>query len=132
MTSPDKPLHVRVAEVLGFGHVGLCSWGDWHFTLGSGALFRPDFTDLSKACAWEELDGPRCEHGERYIPRFDTSWSATGPLIERFGINLAFLNDNAWEASRYNGDDPCEGRTPLLAVCNLIVAAPHISLDTTA
>lgn len=68
-------------------------------------------------------------------PRYDTSWEATGPLIERYAIDLS------WHPANEDGDSErwlavawipirkgvpvevkkVEGPTPLIAVCELIL-----------
>lgn len=67
-------------------------------------------------------------------PRYDTDWSATGPLIEKYGLTLAKREDaEEWLAApRQSYLDEHDGYlayvtrpfalgpTPLLAVCNLI------------
>jgi hypothetical protein len=68
------------------------------------------------------------------VPRYDTSWKAMGPQIERFGITLTAPGnhgeeDTKWLASKHAGwvsghpiDDESLDATPLLAACNLILA----------
>ena len=64
------------------------------------------------------------------IPKYDTSWSATGPLIERYHFSLSYILTDctycvyAWQA--YDAGPVSErewgyGDTPLLAICNLIL-----------
>lgn len=109
----EKPLHVRVAEALG------CSWpkhyidGDaWHCRCG----------------CYEHAGGDDSDSSE--IFRYDTDWSATGPLIEKYSISVtrtwkAMLEDipgDNWiacikDANRGFADGP----TPLVAVCNLLL-----------
>jgi hypothetical protein len=91
----DKPLHVQVAKALGWiGCVRKPGTGWWGKAPGSSGLLPLD--------------------------RFDKSWSATGRLIEKYGIDV-FKQAPNWKAV-------CEetlqgtGTTPLIAVCNLILA----------
>lgn len=116
--SREKPLHVRVAEALG--------WTEVHLEEHGGANGTP---------AWY---GTRAANDHVYasldvrwfgVPRFDESWSATGPLIERFRIDLFSREGNGvWTARAWvPNDDPIEtlkraGNEPLTAVCNLILA----------
>jgi hypothetical protein len=103
----DKPLHVRVAEAL-------------------GSMVR-----LQEGW-WERLDGAIWTAA---IPRYDTDWSATGPLIEKYGITVtpgSCLGQfkSPWVAARdfvaecdgWASDEDADGPTPLLAACNLLLA----------
>jgi len=108
-------LHVQVAIVLGWtdAEVGSHPWPAFGIPPG-----KTDYFNIAP------------------IPRYDTDWSATGPLIERYGIELsvAFPGDFgqdgfAWSAQ--TGADsrspspitvPHVGQTPLLAVCYLLLA----------
>lgn len=107
----DKPLHVRVAEALG--------WRDLTLWLPSKDLWT----------------GRHPLGMEAEVPHYDTSWEATGPLIEKYGIALVreeMFGKTWWEA--YAGlhlgcdgaewsmraDGECD--TALQAVCNLILS----------
>ncbi len=111
----DKPLHVQVAEALGWKRDEACSLMPPERCYGSGVM-----------------DGKRC-----CVSRYDTDWSATGPLIEKHKINLSKGNRGKWFATTIDPDgEPscwhlgeecgfapcgCESSTPLIAVCNLIL-----------
>lgn len=106
----DKPLHVRVAEALGWINV---------------LPFEADgIVDESN---WTG-DDPSGEGG--FVPNYDTDWSATGPLIEKNGIAifptseavLAKTSFGRWTASILAFESCESGPTPLIAVCNLILA----------
>lgn len=115
----DKPLHVRVAEALGCTSKPLSN-GEWFCECAS----RRDVDEC-----------PATGYGTGgTIPRYDTSWEATGPLIERTGIavmpwSLHPSPERRWHAC-LEGGEACEsrhapiayGETPLIAVCNLILA----------
>lgn len=92
----EKPLHVKVAEALGWS--------------------RSDSVGVSDDGRWWS---PIC-------PRYDTDWSATGPLIERYEIHLFSERHTGtgvtWEAERPLGEVTGYGSTPLIAVCNLLLA----------
>lgn len=98
----EKPLHVRVAEAL-------------------GAQIR------LKDGWWERLDGS----WTAAIPRYDTAWEATGPLIERFCLALRppaeppQIGSSLWEAYWWGADEEetTAGSSdgPLIAVCLLIL-----------
>jgi hypothetical protein len=122
MTSPDKPLHVRVAEVLGWRNIFL-----------AGNFMVPDSDLYMGHKPGEMLVG---KEGLSGVPRYDLLWSATGPLIERFGIGVWKdwpTSIDPWTAHADKGDAKEYGATALLAVCNLIVANPqHFSLDSRA
>lgn len=127
----DRPIHVRVAEVLG--------WTD----LAEKEIKLPE--DPAPRRTWFGKPGairPRWFSGLEIdarcaVDQYDEDWSATGPLIEYFRIRLT-ANDQAWFATTYdsegdpfcwhlgpsNGFAPCDDAapTPLLAVCRLILA----------
>lgn len=66
------------------------------------------------------------------IPAYDTDWSATGPLIEKYQLDLwfrpggIFRDPDEWAATNDTRVGPdggsLTGPTPLMAVCNLILA----------
>lgn len=104
----DKPLHVQVAEALG-RKVELIE-GDWY--VGKVSPTR-----------------------SALVPRYDTSWCATGPLIAKYGIELFTLwpGDRGQDGFRWGAqtgadnrspehhERMAEGPTPLLAVCILLL-----------
>lgn len=104
-TVTDKPLHVRVAEALGMEEIKR----DGNGMPGMTSVI---YINTNRQC----LAG--C------CPRYDTDWSATGPLIEKYGIDFYRCEDwdssPRWEADR--DDLTRTGPTPLIAVCNLILA----------
>jgi hypothetical protein len=100
-----RPLHVRVAEALG--------WVDMRPRSEDG-LWGGQAPDVS----WPWTSPPR----------YDTDWSATGPLIEKYGIRVELTGPvvihpiGKWRADYGFGEHDGFGATPLLAVCNLILA----------
>jgi hypothetical protein len=91
----EKPLHVRVAEAIG--------WTEVHDTGGSSMVAgEPNY--WRGRPPGERLVIPR--QAWPVVPRYDADWAATGPLIERF--NLSLLR---------NTEDP-----PLIEVCRRILA----------
>lgn len=107
----DKPLHVQVAEALGCSVMEVA--GVWYDEA--------------------EVDAAEARHDSfsaRPIPHYDTDWSATGPLIEKYKITLEHYEEPGffnWRASTADvdcnkWDAPITGETPLLAVCHLILA----------
>ena len=117
----EKPLHVRVAEALG-----------WHDLECRGEIKHAgQWTGFPPGVAADD----RPFHERWLIPTFDTEWSATGPLIDKYGIGFMpardqgecvafrgreiFLNDVAGEIAI---EEWASAETPLLAVCNLILA----------
>lgn len=112
--SPEKPLHVQVAE----------------------ALERIDTWEVQekggKGKRWvlsPKAGGPGGSGVWAYVPLYDTDWAATGPLIEQYGFWLRQLDQTLsgpqpWHAFR-NDDLTFPrgfGPTPLIAVCRLILA----------
>jgi len=107
---PARPLHVKVAEALG------CKpYYDTSGVLGIG---------WKCGCSDEEHRDE--EEGIHTLARYDTDWSATGPLVEKYGISLACTardKDGRWLFG-YADLDSTEGpgTTPLIAVCGLLLA----------
>lgn len=121
----EKPLHVRVAEAL-----------------GCRAIHYPDDPPERWACTCKDY-GHRFDGGADYVASYDTDWSATGPLIEKYEIDVwreHWTKDGVpggvWIAGRakdrtvdspnyeiaYESANEGQGETPLAAVCNLILA----------
>jgi len=105
----DKPLHVQVAEALGC-KVECEHQGGW---CGCGSPWPHGQKDLE--------DGGQIG----WLARYNTDWSATGPLIEQFRPTLSPLGQG-WRAELNvkGGDVVAYSRdaSPLVAVCRLIVA----------
>jgi len=105
----SKPLHVQVAEALGHSVADINTFYGW-------MRVPPD--------NWNGTDPIPGD-----IPHYDTDWSATGPLIEKYSISVA-------PQSRSHLDVPPSWQTdhkgesvyfqispsPLEAVCNLLLA----------
>lgn len=122
----EKPLHVRVAEALGWERVTIpvagierCLEGGTH--------------------AWRVPGGHivGCETCDQVPPRYDTSWLDTGPLIEKYGISisgvyydaladLVDVDHRGWLAGKLFPNETFirqrAGYTPCEAICNLILA----------
>lgn len=148
MTAPEqKPLHVRVAEAL--GDKPRRSWSVMN------RAEKGVFIDFETK--WE-ADADVADHAQRYpaglyaeegahvverqhFPKYDTDWSATGPLIERFSIALrppneperiggeyweayAWVYPAGWDGKGYhNVEEITKGdRSALVAVCKLLLA----------
>lgn len=98
--SDEKPLHVSVSEALGWTECVLGDDGHWRGSKDDGIM--------------------------RVIPRFDTSWCATGVLLEKFEIDLSKTDRSRWTAisplHNGRGFDSVEAKTPCEAICGLIVA----------
>lgn len=135
----EKPLHVRTAEALGWTEIV-------HFTPAKSSVIAPVWagTPPEGYEHWKhgitEADFVHFKSGgppRRTIPRYDTDWSATGPLIEKYalllnppGRNLSFwvvgtgtkLGDPREGENQIEGGTVSAGSTPLIAICNLILA----------
>lgn len=125
----EMPLHVRVALALGYVWAKHLPDVD---SLHPGARFV-----TRKVNQWSEpADGsePLAVVGDKPawadVPRFDTDWAATGPLIERLGISVRKVHPSyekshgRWEAEV--GAVAVYGETALLAVCELILKLPPL------
>lgn len=127
--SEEKPLHVRVAEALGC-RLAIYNLGDrTTYECGCAPERAGDLTNCRRYPHGQDAitdDGER--YGSSMLPLYDTDWAATGPLIERFKLDVwcSLGGDprNPW-ASRADfapGEPEMRGSTPLVAVCWLIVA----------
>lgn len=132
----DRPLHVRTAEALGWKGIEDAPKIDRERSALEGrpvVVGSEWFGRATEDCPkWGALVKAYASYA---VPRYDTDWSATGPLIERYGIELRNDgNSKGWEAVWPGGTDyearslfanpliEGTGPTPLVAVCNLILA----------
>jgi hypothetical protein len=135
----EKPLNVRVAEALGctpvYGTYKVSPETPYERT--EGPLWRclcpkPEETEDDAWHVERVPSSPR--HIERgcgrslEVARYDVSWFATGPLIERYGFATWLVPANVlgpaeWRACLESTDEGSfSGPTLLVAVCKLIVA----------
>lgn len=110
--SNEKPLHVLVAEALG--------WRAFPYMLLNVAW-------------WEQACVPPGEYPHistaRPLPRYDTDWSATGPLLLEFriGIDPAIkTSDPAQPGQNWVAREPVSklfeiDSDPLVAACRLLL-----------
>jgi hypothetical protein len=117
-----RPLHIRVADALGWTGLTSATIGDD----GEHWLGKPPAT-LPGAYSFVEAINRKeriLTIGSGSVPRYDTDWSATGPIIERLRIELD--SDLPWSAALFfdrRGDfHSGGGPTALLAVCNLLLS----------
>ena len=107
----ESPLHVRVAEILGW--VGISKDG-----FGAHA-------------PWSGAATPGCMR--EWIPRYDLDWRESGRLIDRYDIEVGPTYSGMgsalprWTAAvgcrdERDGEEFARGETPLIAVCNLLLA----------
>lgn len=133
----EKPLHARVAEALGW-RAWQSKHGHWIVTHGEGADEPGETCEAGFHMRRDKFDP---QTGERlpgrqwwdecgHVPRYDTDWSATGPLIEKYKLCVDISPEGAnptlaWVVikPRTRWDYKCGyGPTPLIAACNLILA----------
>lgn len=139
----DKPIHVQVAEALGRkrpSEEGRCDACGWPVVEEGGQGCWPS------NCSMRPI--PKGDSRADAPARYDLDWSATGPLVEKYGINVVnFLShqDIRYWWADWRGEEKacptCDHRTheeirsaeifgvepkyestPLLAICNLIIA----------
>jgi hypothetical protein len=121
----DKPLHVQVAEVLGWTNLTDSGYGRY---------------DGDPPEDWPEYVGFDFKLSQVLVPRYDTDWAATGPLLEKYRISTGkynpwFQGGKYYAVQRYQsaseedalaqmGPEPYEttGDTTLQAACLLILA----------
>ena len=112
--SAEKPLYVLVAEALGWTD---CSISGWTRFRGERIVEDNRF--------WSGVSPYRAELRtiQDKLPRYDTDWSATGPLIEKYRIEIEPFMDS-WRV-RSVGDPTGtreQQKSLLIAICNLILA----------
>ncbi len=136
----DKPLHVQVAEALGMTLVDRSTAvrisNERHVKnndeVERSLGIRPPFNDYEH---WYSGAGPYIlsdsTFGLDQVPAYDTSWEATGPLIEKYKISLRHGEcrmhvecRNLWCATSqdHQADDRVDAVNPLVAVCYLVIA----------
>lgn len=130
----EKPLtlHVQVALALG-----------WTVCHDEADMYHPP----GKECLKDKNEGWGCDEeasGADVVHHYDTDWSATGPLIERYAIGIeppTHQDDPVWAVRPKDGDpalsawkastcaaetrweyETVEGSSALIAVCRLILA----------
>ena len=93
----------------------------WHWLGIGGAKMsdevRPLHVKVAEALMWPGSPADP--------PRYDTDWSATGPLIDRYSIELIKEAEGRWCASSWDETKSavvCWGETPLAAACRLIIS----------
>jgi hypothetical protein len=119
VTPSEKPLHIQVAEALGWTkpyNVNGFNKHTWAATPPKGWV-----------CWYEPAyHGP---DGSFVVPDYTLDWDATGPLIEKYEIEIGkeWQEKPLWTAciNSENGltfeDGVGYGTSPLLAVCELIL-----------
>lgn len=130
----EKPLHVLVAEALGWTESREDKDNDfWFAHLPISDEERERLERAKKRGGDIMLPYQTGPHGPWYvIPRYDTDWAETGPLIEAHGINIGKHPYTLWTAStaedfphpdREQGASTnfMSGKHPLVAVCLLIL-----------
>lgn len=124
----DEPIHVKVARALGWT---TCKEG-WGF---HPPQYACDMVDPGVLICREATTG------SDIMPRYDTDWSATGPLVERYRIGICEINTNFPELRWWAGLGRGPGGSypsalapsPLLAICHLILVLRNtgkLSLDS--
>ncbi len=121
----ERPLHVRVAEALGWTElVESHSPPMWLGRLPTG-LDMPGTNFVASIDRQNRI----VTIGSGSVPRYDTDWSATGPIIERLRVHVGPVGFHRppWEAFKLMGEDQedeaysAPGQTPLGAVCDLLL-----------
>jgi hypothetical protein len=113
----DRPLHVRVAEALGWWDCAPeTTPNEWTGKQGTLAL-PPGATHV----IWNGVAVERAPESWGRVPHFDTDWAVTGPLIESHRISLDHDGFGMWKAYLRSEKVEALGRTPLVAVCELLL-----------
>jgi hypothetical protein len=93
---------------------------------------KPGFGDWeTPLCGCEDK---RHAHPSHVIFHYDTDWEATGPLIEKYHVNVVHVDrvveidgttEGAWWSAMWDERPPlfleASGTTPLIAICQLIL-----------
>jgi hypothetical protein len=124
----EKPKYVRVAEALRWTNLVFKAWfvnedgspdeaPRWHGTAPDrsyGMPLNPLWAeDIKAGRKWDEV---------WRVPHYDTDWAATGPLIEKYRLDLCRDQEEGyWEAIDHQRETSMWGASPLVAVCNLIL-----------
>lgn len=129
----ELPRYVRVAKALRWTNLEFKSWylhddgtpaeePQWH---GTAPLLNRTGYGTPLNPLWEEnIEAGRHWNELWRVPRYDKDWAATGPLIERFRLELAQDESGAWWAETGDIKDPAIqacAATPLEAICELIL-----------
>src|SRR3989304_2607202 len=114
----EKPLHVQVAQALGWTCIEYAPPNLW-----TGC--RPSSRPHSPCPSSNVLSG-------EVVPTYDTDWSATGPLIEKYELALGQTGMEdpkptwvAWWPGSCDVDTcsvDAPAHTPLLAACHLLLS----------
>jgi hypothetical protein len=110
----QRPLHVQVAEAIGCKPVPP----------------KPGWETEAELWRCNCHNGPHEDMGAEQpgaLKRYDRNWSATGPLIEKYGIGVEVLDDNSWMVWCEMDDISMDihgdvGNSVLVAICRLILA----------
>ena len=121
----EKPLNVLVAEALGCHLIPRVHSAQ---SLIENPL--PGSWDCGCPAVEDRLYGPHGGGPGWGIYSYPQSWAATGPLIEKYRIELTRNSrTGSWSAVQDETSPDCDewatgsdGPTPLIAVCNLILA----------
>jgi hypothetical protein len=133
--SEDKPLHVRVAEALGLPDVG-------RYRRRSMETLEWERCDDDQSADWYYHWLPDTSEPRRSVPHYDTDWSATGPLIDEWELDILHtglpgpgcvsISGLAHCPTGRPGDEPyggawltieAGGPTTPIAVCHWLLAA---------
>ncbi len=117
----ERPLHVQVAEALGWTELALKE------SFGAFEMIELGLWQGVPHGRMGELLRIRLERGQtsRFwpIPRYDTDWSVTGPLIVKYVASLHH-HPAGWTAVAHGQDISFQGGLPsgpLVVVCKLIL-----------
>lgn len=118
--SSDDPLHVQVARALGWTRITPDGTWEWTATKPRVPVDTP---------GWAGSHPQDDSHMRNaLVPRYDTDWAATGPLIQRYRIGFSpDAPDSPGQILAYYegaGSEWVEGKGPthLIAACNLLLA----------
>ena len=110
----ESPLRLQVAVALGWCRLVPADMSPEDLALLESSAWTPEH-----AATWHHPETGRTVR-QHLLPRYDTNWNDAGPLIERLGIAV-WPQSYGW-AAELRLEERAQGTTPLIAVCNLLLA----------
>lgn len=95
-----RPLHIRVAEALGWTEFEFSGWAWLKGERGETIENIPIHEDSRSWRAFSPWQVHKEHAGQKQsVPHYDTDWDEIGPLIEQYRIDLSYDSSrNTWRA----------------------------------
>jgi hypothetical protein len=127
MEKSERPLHVLVAEALGWIECRVADYPrptlvpDTHWPIWHGRPSEGHWPLWMSRAEWEREPNSRPE-----VPHYELSWEETGPLIDKYA---QFVRHDEYGWVVYHGKDGQTigiGETLLIATCRLVLAMKEL------